>query len=263
VGRPLTIALVAAASAAHADPDVRVAAACDAVIDPATVIVALRVELRDGTEAVYVDCPAGDGVVVALGDRRTAVPLEDVDPPERARVVALAVAEQLRPPSEPATAVATILHAEPPRPYELPRWSLAARLDGVAAKKANAGVASVVLARRLGRIHVEAALGGVLGSSDAGRIAGATGELRVVAIAYRTVRTELGVAAGLMFVGSATDTAAGWEQERAVAGRGELRVEFALGDSSWRGIAAAGAGRALSGDAAWFGVIALGAAHGL
>lgn len=264
MGRALTIALVAVARSAQADPDVAVAASCGAVVDAATIENALRVELHESRARVYVECPTSDAVVVALGDTRTEVAVADVEVADRARVVALAVAEQLRPESEPPTMIATIEPADPPRLDRELTWRLAVRVDGLIANKAQAGLAGLALGRRVGGglVQVEAAIDAVAGTSDAGRVVGFGGQAGVAVVPFRFKHSELGVAAALVGIGAWTHKMTGWDGAGTAVARGEVRLALDLGAPHWRALVAAGGGRALTGPD-WFVTITIGAVVGL
>jgi hypothetical protein len=260
VGRALTAAIVAAgalaAAPAHAQPRtaaLRVTPACAAVVDAEAILVALRVELAPlgvgsvlpgdtADVALAVDCPGGDSVVVAYGDRRAEIALGDVDPPARPRVLALAVAEQLRPdraPAPPAPAAGTRITVEPPARTR--RWELGVRADLAFADAADVVVITASAGRRFDRLRLELGAGPIRGVGGSGATGWAL-EARASFQLAAAGRFGFGAGAGLL---AATVEANGMTREWSTAVRGDLRVELRFAPA-WSIVALAGGGRAVS-----------------
>jgi hypothetical protein len=264
------VAVAGLASSTAAEPrtaSVAVAPGCREVVDHVEVVVALRVELgsigfgtvtergpaaSDGSVAVAVECPSPRELVVAMGDRRASIALADVAPTARARVLALAVADQLRPDAAPASTV----EAAAPPPSRVVRWELGVRIDGVVAQEVDAAVVGPSLARRAGRWRFEAGLGIVaIRNTNGNWNAGAAAELRAAAELVRVGRAHLGAGGGVLAaITKRADPSA--DDTRALALRGELFARVPV-DTTWNATVGANLGHSfLAGD--WFGGLGIG-----
>jgi hypothetical protein len=268
-------AVVAWSSAAAADTprtaSVAVAPACADVVDHVEVVVALRVELgsigfgtvderggmkSEGSVAVAVECPSPRELVVAMGDRRATIALADVAPNARARVLALAVADQLRPDAAPPAFVEGL----PAPPAH--RWELGVRIDGVVAQEADAAMIGPLLLRRSGRWRIEVGVGIIaLRNANANWNAGASAEVRGGVELLRVGRARLGASAGLLGAITKRPEGATDSDRYALALRGELFGRVPVG-SAWSALVGFSVGRAVPG-ADWFGGLAIGASTDL
>jgi hypothetical protein len=280
-----------------------VAAPCvAALVDPALLVAALRVELRargvvdvalatDGStppgRVLHVDCR--DGVLVAAGDGAPIdLPLLDVATETRPRVVGLALAELLAmpvgepPPASIEPTPAARLAAPPSAPRTGPRlvrtarvaraltgWSLAAKLEGLTVPPSVfAAGAEVGLA--LWGDHVGARVAsGIWGGAAAGspfRIADLSLALGVAGPRLGAGRLDLEVAllGGLVWAkpGSDTDVESGLQMNAFWGFGADLVMRWPLAER-WTLAANLGYRRIASGDAADLAALGISVARAL
>jgi len=249
---------------------VDVAASCAQVIDASDVVLALRVELAalgvervtaggSGDVAVVVDCSASGELIVASrqervsgvgGQQRAELPLADVPRDGRARVVALVVAEWLRPVQVPAAdrggRDGEVRDVAAGTGHEL-----GPVVRVVSTKDDRVMTAGAVFVLGRGALRGEAEGAAVVGLNPDGPFVGVLGDVRA---AYEPVRVgrrlRVGAAVG-MFAAAATSKPGG---DRAVAAHGEVRVRRAMG-GSWSALVSGGGGRGLDDETGWFGML--------
>jgi hypothetical protein len=237
---------------------VDVAASCAQVVDSSDVVLALRVELAalgvervtaggSGDVAVMVECSTSGDLIVASQRQRAELPLADVPPDGRARVVALVVAEWLRPVQ--ALAVDRGLEGDVSGGATGRELGPVMRAVSTADDRVMTAGAVFVLGRGVLRGEIEGAA--VFGLNPNGPFVGVLGDVRA---AYEPVRVGRRLRAGAavgMFAAAATSQPGG---DRAVAAHGELRVRRAVG-GSWSALVSGGAGHGLDDETGWFGML--------